>query len=131
MSAFTQFIDNLEDSGKLLAKTELKNLIDTAKQDESDFVRLQAENLERWTVMLADDDLTVKGYKKLVTKIEILDQMEMIKLSVQAKASAQRLSNGVQTRSYTESTPCRYIAMRSRPYVISPLTGRHAKPPTC
>ncbi len=96
MSAFDQFIDSLQDSSHLLARTELKNLIRTAKQDSSDFVRLQAENLERWTVMLAEGDLTVKGYKKLVAKMEVLVELEAIRLSVQAKASAQRLADGIE-----------------------------------
>jgi hypothetical protein len=41
-------------------------------------------------------DLTVKGYKKLVKKMEVLTQLEVIKLSVSAKASAQRLAEGIQ-----------------------------------
>jgi hypothetical protein len=96
MSKFTDFIDKLVDDGKTLAKGELKKLVSDAKKDKSDFVRLQAENLERWTVMLADGDLTPKGYKKLVQKMEVLAQLEAIKLSVQAKASAQRLADGIK-----------------------------------
>jgi hypothetical protein len=96
MSKFTDFIDGLADESKSLAKDELKKLISDAKKEKSDFVRLQAENLERWTVMLADGDLTSKGYKKLVKKMEVLTQLEVIKLGVSAKASAQRLSEGIQ-----------------------------------
>lgn len=97
MSKFTDFIDGLVDDSKKLAKDELKKLVSDAKKDKSDFVRLQAENLERWTVMLADKDLTPVGYKKLVKKMEVLTQLEVIKLKVQAKASAQRLSDGIQS----------------------------------
>jgi hypothetical protein len=96
MSKFTDFIDGIADEGKTLAKAEFKQLIENAKQDQSDFVRLQAENLERWTVMLADGDLTSQGYKKLVEKMEALTQLEVIKLKVKAKASAQRLAEGIQ-----------------------------------
>lgn len=97
MSKFTDFIDGLVDDGKVLAKDELKALVAGARKDTSDFVRLQAENLERWTVMLADGDLTSAGYKKLVKKMEVLTQLEVIKLKVKAKASAQRLAAGVQS----------------------------------
>jgi hypothetical protein len=97
MSTFTGFIDGIVDEGKTLAKKELKQLVSDAKKDQSDFVRLQAENLERWTVMLAEGDLTSKGYKKLVQKMEVLTQLEVIKLKVSAKASAQRLAAGIQT----------------------------------
>lgn len=96
MSKFTDFIDDLKDEGGKLAKSELKTLVAEAKKDSSDFVRLQAENLERWTVMLADGDLTARGYKKLVRKMEVLAQLEKIKLKVAAKASAQRLADGIQ-----------------------------------
>jgi len=96
MSKFTDFIDGVVDESKGLAKSELKGLIATSKKDTSDFVRLQAENFERWTVMLAEGDLTVKGYKKLVKKMEVLTQLDTIKLKVSAKASAQRLADGIQ-----------------------------------
>jgi hypothetical protein len=96
MSKFSDFIDGIVDEAGVLAKSELKELIATAKQDQSDFVRLQAENLERWTVMLADKDLTVKGYKSLVKKMEVLTQLDAIKLKVKARASAQRLAEGIE-----------------------------------
>ena len=96
MSKFTDFIDGIKDNSGKLAKGELKKLISEAKKDESDFVRLQAENLERWTVMVAEGDLTVKGYKKLVKKMEVLTQLDVIKLKASAKASAQRLANGIE-----------------------------------
>lgn len=96
MSKFTDFVDGLADAGRALAKDELKRLVADAKKDQSDFVRLQAENLERWTVMLAEGELTPKGYKLLVQKMEVLTQLEVIKLKVQAKASAQRLADGIR-----------------------------------
>lgn len=96
MSKFTDFIDNISDESGKLAKDELKQLIFSSKKDKSDFVRLQAENFERWTIMLSEGDLTAKGYKKLVKKMEVLTQLEAIKLKVSAKASAQRLASGIQ-----------------------------------
>jgi hypothetical protein len=95
MSKFTDFIDSIKDQSEILAKDELKNLVATAKKDTSDFVRLQAENLERWTVMLAEEDLTPAGFKKLVKKMEVLSQLESIRLETAAKASAQRLAQGI------------------------------------
>ena len=96
MSKFTAYIDGLKDDAQKLAKDELKSLIATARKDKSDFVRLQAENLERWTVMLADGELTPKGYKLLVRKMEVMTQLEVIRLKVAAKASAQRLADGIE-----------------------------------
>jgi hypothetical protein len=96
VSKFTRFIDDIVDEAQVLAKNELKQLVSDAKKDQSDFVRLQAENLERWTVMLSEGDVTPNGYKKLVKKMEVLTQLEVIKLKVSAKASAQRLAEGIQ-----------------------------------
>ena len=53
MSTFTDYIDGLQDKAGTLAKEELKTLISSAKNDKSEFVRLQAENIERWTEQLA------------------------------------------------------------------------------
>ncbi len=96
MSKFTDFIDGLKDEAGKLAKAELKKLVKDAKKDASDFVRLQATNLENWTVMLADGDLSHRGYKKLVKRMEVMTQLEVIKLKVRALASAQRLAAGIK-----------------------------------
>jgi hypothetical protein len=96
MSKFTDYIDSIKDETSTLAKDELKELISSAKNDKSEFVRLQAVNVEHWTVMLAAGKLTPKGFKQLVSKMDVLDKMETMKLDVAAKASAQRLADGIQ-----------------------------------
>jgi hypothetical protein len=96
MSKFTDYIDGFADKTSTLAKDELKELIILAKKDKSEFVRMQAENIERWTVELATGELTPAGYKKLVSKMDVLTKLETIKLEVAAKASAQRLADGIQ-----------------------------------
>src|SRR3972149_6671650 len=96
MSKFTDYIDDIEDKSSSLAKEELKELIRSAKNDESEFVRLQAVNVEHWTDMLAAGQLTPAGFKRLVTKMDVLTELENIKLDVAAKASAQRLADGIQ-----------------------------------
>ncbi len=96
MSKFTDFIDGLQDKAGTLAKEELKALVNTAKNDKSEFVRQQAENIERWTEQLAAGEITPMGYKRLVSKMDVLTKLEEIKLEVAAKASAQRLADGIQ-----------------------------------
>ncbi len=96
MSKFTDYIDGLQDKAGTLAKDELKALINSAKSDQSEFVRKQAENIEHWTVQLATGEITPMGYKKLVSKMDVLTKLEEIKLEVAAKASAQRLADGIQ-----------------------------------
>ena len=96
MSKFTDYIDGFADKTSTLAKDEMKELIISAKKDESEFVRLQAENVERWTVMLAAGELTPKGFKRLVSQMDVFTEVETIKLEVAAKASAQRFADGIQ-----------------------------------
>jgi hypothetical protein len=96
MSKFTDYIDGFADKSSTLAKEELKELILSAKKDESEFVRLQAVNVEHWTGMLAAGQLTPAGFKRLVTKMDVLTELENIKLDAAAKASAQRLADGIQ-----------------------------------
>ena len=45
MSKFTDYIDGFTDETSTLAKDELKELIISAKRDESEFVRLQAKQI--------------------------------------------------------------------------------------
>ncbi len=96
MSKFTDYIDGFADTTSTLAKEELKELIISAEKVKSEFVRLQAENVERWITMLATGALTPAGFKKQVAKLDVLTKLETIKLEVSAKASAQRLADGIQ-----------------------------------
>ena len=79
MSKFTDYIDGLADKTSVLAKDELKELIISAKKDNSEFVRMQAENVERWTIMLAAGELTPAGYKKLVSKMRCMRLVQRLK----------------------------------------------------
>ncbi len=96
MSKFTDYIDGIADKTSTLAKDELNELIISAKKDESEFVRLQAVNVEHWIVMLAAGQVTPAGFKRLVTNMDVLTELETIKLDVAAKASAERLADGIQ-----------------------------------
>jgi hypothetical protein len=96
MSRAADFIDGIVDSAGLLAKQELKALLKDGTSDASDFVRMQAENLERWMELLADGELTPAGFQTLVKNMEVLQDLERIKLKVKAKAAAQRLAEGIR-----------------------------------
>jgi hypothetical protein len=96
MSKFTDYIDGLAEKNPTLARDELKELIRSARNDESEFVRLQAVNVERWIVMLAAGEITSAGFTRLVTQMEILTEPETIELDAAAKASAKRLAEGIQ-----------------------------------
>jgi hypothetical protein len=96
MSKFTDYIDGFKDETSMLAKEEFKELILSARNDESEFVRLQAVNVEHWIVMLAAGQVTPAGFKRLVANMDVLTELETIELDFAAKASAQRLAEGIQ-----------------------------------
>lgn len=96
MSKFEAFIDSIKDGSKTLSKKELKDLVNSAKSDKSDFVRQQAQNLEHWTVLFNEGQLTRKGYVRLVFKMAVLGDLEALNLNSSAKASAQRLAEGIK-----------------------------------
>jgi len=96
MSKFTDYIDGLADPTSTLARDELKELISSSRKDRSEFVRLQAVNIERWTVMLAAGEITSTGFKNLVSQMDVLNKLETGRLEGAAKASAQRLAEGIQ-----------------------------------
>ena len=96
MSKFTDYIDGLPDKNGTLAKDELKELIRWARDDGSEFVRLQAVNLERWVDMLAAGKITSAGFKRLVEQMDILAELETLNLDAEAKASARHLADGIQ-----------------------------------
>ena len=123
MSKFTDYIDGFADKTSTLAKEELKELIISAKNDKSEFVRMQAENVERWTVMLAADELTPAGLKKLVSKMDVLTKLETIKLEVAAKTSAQRLADGIQK--YVINGLCKLITQNRRQIFLSYAAADH------
>jgi hypothetical protein len=59
-------------------------------------VRLQAVNVERWIDLLAAGQVTSAGFKRLVTQMDVLTELDTMKLDAAAKASAKRLADGIQ-----------------------------------
>ena len=96
MSKFTDYIDGLADPASMLAKDELKELISSAKKDKSEFVRLQAVNIEHWTVMLVAGEITPTGFRNLVSQMDILNKVETDKLEGAAQIGAKRFAEGIQ-----------------------------------
>lgn len=89
------FIDNLKDDTGKLAKDELKALVKTTKNDSEAFIKKQGEKLERYLDQLATGAITKEQFKEYVEDIKNLTEMEKLKMSVAAKASAQRLADGI------------------------------------
>lgn len=96
MSKFMDYIDGIADESSTLAKEELKGLILSAKKDESEFVRLQAVNVEHWIVMLAAGQVTPAGFKRLVTIWTFSQNWRPLSWMSRLRPVAQRLADGIQ-----------------------------------
>ena len=90
------FVNGLKDDAGSLAKSELIGLITSTKQDEDEFVRKQAEKSERYLNQLALGEITKEDFVQNMKNLKRLTEMQAIKLSVGAQASAQRLTLGIQ-----------------------------------
>jgi len=89
------FINGIVDDAGVLAKAELINLIKGAKNDSEEFIKRQAEKTERYISQLAEGKIDTVKFTKNMTDIRDLTEMQALKLSVAAKARAQRLAAGI------------------------------------
>lgn len=94
-SSWETFVDNLIAGGKQFAKEELKNLISFAKGDANEFIKSQGEKLERYLNELATAQITKDKFKGLVQDLKDLTEEKALELEVAAKASTQRLAEGI------------------------------------
>jgi len=90
------FVNQLKDDAESLAKGELFGLITSSKDDSEEFVRRQAEKVEKYLNQLALGEITKDDLVLYMRQIQRLNEMQALKLSVAAKASTQRLTSGIQ-----------------------------------
>ncbi len=90
-----EFIDNIKDDSAKLIKEELNNLLNAAKGDSEEFIRQQGDKLKSYLNQLASGKITKEQFEGYVIDIKDLTEMQMLKMTVAGKASAQRLANGI------------------------------------
>ena len=91
-----QFLDELKDEAGTLAKEELKDLLLKSLTDSNEFLKKQAVKVERYLNQLAAGEITKEQFEGYMKDIESLTRMQALKLTVEAKARAQRLADGIQ-----------------------------------
>ena len=90
------FIDGLKDEIGILAKEELKELIDGAKKDRDAFIKRQGEKLELYLQQLAEKKITKRQFKGYILDIIDLTRIQARKMKVRAKARAQKLAKRIK-----------------------------------
>lgn len=78
---FDKIFNDLKEGITTLAKTTVKNYAKEAVADAKQFVLESEEKLKRWTLLLADKQLTSEDFEWLVMSQKDLAKMEALKQS--------------------------------------------------
>ncbi len=95
MASVSEFLDALLDETVGFSKDQLKDLIREAKNDNRVFIKHIGELTEEFIKLRALGQLTNDEFKELMEDVVDLNKMQYHKLSVQAKARAERIANGI------------------------------------
>lgn len=95
MAGISEFIDTLVKDGTTFAKDELKALLKEAKDDGRLFIKHMGELTEEFIKLRALNQINNSEFKELMEDVVDLNKMQFQKLSVAAKARAQKIANGL------------------------------------
>jgi hypothetical protein len=90
-----KYIDGVKDDAGVLAKEELKKLVNATSNDSDQFIREQGQKMEKYLTQLAAGALTKDQFKWYIEDIKDLTEMKKLEMSVAAKASTQRIIAGI------------------------------------
>ena len=90
-----EFINNFADTTGGFARDELIKLIEDTKNDANEFIREQGERLERYMNQLARGEIRKQQFEGYMIDMRDLAELKVMQFSVESKASAQRLANGI------------------------------------
>lgn len=98
MADFNDFLDTLKDEVVDLAADHLDALQDEAVQDSKQFLEESKEDLERWTKLLEEGEISKKDFKSLVKGQEDLARMEALKQAGLAAVEVDRFRKNLFDR---------------------------------
>jgi len=93
--SWEEFITNLKDEAGALAKAELIDLVTGTRKDSNEFLKRQGRKLERYLKQLANGQITKEQLEGYMRDIKTLTETQALKMSVAAKARAQKLAQGI------------------------------------
>ena len=91
------FIRGIVDDAGTLAKNELIDLVNNTTTDGEAFIQKQGQKMKRYIQQLADGEITKDDFQGYMVDLQGLMRMEELKISVAAKARAQRIADGIQS----------------------------------
>ena len=96
MASISEYLDTLVSDSATFARDDLKKLVRDAKSDNRTFIKHIGELTEEFIQMRALKQLTNSEFKELMEDLLDLNKMQARKLSVQAKARAQGIVDGLR-----------------------------------
>lgn len=96
MASISEFLDTLIDESADFARDELKALLKEAQGDNRVFIKHMGELTEEFIKLRALGQINNYEFRELMEDVVDLNKMQVRKLSVQAKARAERIANGIR-----------------------------------
>jgi len=95
MSLFDTFLADVGSGAKGLAQQTLQGFVAQAQGDTSDFLNQQKQNLNDWTVALAQNQMSKDEFTDLALGLKDLAQMHALTEAGIAAASVQRFRDAL------------------------------------
>lgn len=95
MAKFDDFIDAIEGGAKELAKKTLKGFKEEAVTDTKAFLEASKDDLQRWTKLLANSDLSQDDFEWLVMGRKDVAELHALKQSGLALVRIDRFKNAL------------------------------------
>jgi hypothetical protein len=95
MPGLKEILDEIKDEALDAAKTELKDLLASAKDDAHDFVKDNAKKIEKWLVMLANKELEKPEFDALMRARKRIVKQHLNTLEIEARTKLKKITTGL------------------------------------
>ena len=84
-----------QDSGKIVAD-EANKFFNDMKNTQDEWIKKQGELIEKYLIQLAKGEINKDQFIGYVNDIKTITEMKILQMSIEQKASVQRLIDGVK-----------------------------------
>lgn len=95
MPGLGEILDEIKDEALDVAKEEFKNLLENAKNDAHEFVKENAEKIEKWIIMLANKELEKSEFDALVRARRRIIKQHLNTLEIEAQTRLKKITAGL------------------------------------
>jgi len=95
MPGLKEILDEIKDEALDAAREELKNLLSNAKDDAHEFVKDNAQKIEKWLVMLANKELGKSEFDALMRARRRILRQHLNTLEIEARTRLRKITTGL------------------------------------